>query len=86
MGLETRCRAHFGGKSGEGQARLEKKDLVFRGELCLKIPLKDVKTAEARKGVLRVESLAGEARFELGSEAEKWALKIRYPTQNGSRP
>lgn len=79
MGLEARCRAHFGGKSGEGLARLEDKDLVFRGDLKLKIALKDVKTAEARKGVLRVESPAGEARFELGKDAEKWALKIRCP-------
>jgi hypothetical protein len=29
--------------------------------------------------VLRVVSPAGEARFELGRDAEKWALKIRYP-------
>ena len=29
VGLEARCRAHFGGKSGEGVARLEDKDLLF---------------------------------------------------------
>lgn len=78
MGLEARCRVHFGGKSGEGVARLEDKDLLFSG-LRLKIPLKDVKVVEANKGVLRVESPQGEARFELGPDAEKWALKIRYP-------
>jgi hypothetical protein len=79
MGLEARCRGHFGGQSGEGLARLEDKDLLFRGAFRLRIALKDVKTAEAKKGVLRVESPAGEARFELGKDAEKWALKIRYP-------
>jgi hypothetical protein len=79
MGLEARCRAHFGGKSGEGLARLEDKDLMFSGDLKLRIALKDVKAAEAKKGVLRVESPAGEARFELGKDADKWALKIRYP-------
>ena len=79
MGLEARCRAHFGGKSGEGLARLEDKDLIFNGGVRLKIPLKDVERAEAKKGVLRIESAQGEARFELGPDAEKWALKIRYP-------
>jgi hypothetical protein len=80
MGLEARCRAHMGGKSGEGLARLEDKDLIFRGDtLRLKVALGDVKGAEARKGVLHVTSTAGEARLELGPVAEKWALKIRYP-------
>jgi hypothetical protein len=79
MGLEARCRAHFGGKSGDGQARLEDKDLLFTGELRIRIPLKDVRAAEANKGVLRVDSPAGEARFELGKDADKWARKIRYP-------
>ena len=80
MGLEARCRAPAGGQSAEGQARLEDKDLVFRGgDLRLEIPLKDVARAEARKGVLRVVSPAGEVRLDLGKDAEKWALKIRYP-------
>jgi hypothetical protein len=79
MGLEARCRAHFGGRSGEGKARLEDKDLLFTGELRFKIPLADVRAAEAKKGVLHVLSAAGEARFELGKDAEKWALKMRYP-------
>jgi hypothetical protein len=79
MGLEARCRAHFGRKSSEGLARLEDKNLVFRGDLKLKIALKDVRTAEVTKGVLRVKSPAGEARFELGQDAEKWAVRIRSP-------
>jgi hypothetical protein len=79
MGLEARCRGHFGGRSGEGLARLEDKDLIFSGAFKLKIALEDIQTSEANKGVLRVESPAGEARFELGKDAEKWALKIRYP-------
>jgi hypothetical protein len=80
VGLEARCRARFGGKSGEGLARLEDKELLFRGDgLRLKVPLSEVKAAEAAGGVLRVTSAAGEVRFQLGPDAEKWALKIRYP-------
>ena len=79
MGLEARCRAHFGGKSGEGRAVLEEKELRFAGDLAFKLALADVKAAEAKNGVLRVRSAPGEVRLELGKDAEKWALKIRYP-------
>jgi hypothetical protein len=60
-------------------ARLEDKQLTFSGDLRLKIRLEDIRSADARKGVLTVVGPAGEARFELGKDAEKWALKIRYP-------
>ena len=79
MGLEARCRASFGAKSGEGTARLEEKEITFGGGARFKIALADVKKAEARAGVLHVQTKQGEARFELGQDAEKWALKIRYP-------
>jgi hypothetical protein len=81
MGLEAPCRARFGGKASDGEARLEEKDLYFRGDFRLRIPLKDVRSVEARGGELRVESAQGAALFRLKSraEAEKWALKIRYP-------
>jgi hypothetical protein len=79
MGLEARCRAHVGGRSGAGLARLEDKELIFRGDVRLKIPLTDIRSAEARQGVLTIASPAGEARLELGRDAEKWALRIRYP-------
>src|SRR6185436_9659205 len=79
MGLEARCRASFGAKSGEGMARLEEKEITFGGGAKFKIALADVKKAEARAGVLHVQTKQGEARFELGKDAEKWALKIRYP-------
>jgi hypothetical protein len=79
VGLEARCRARFGGKSSEGLARLEDKDLYFRGDFRLKVPLAEVKTAEASKGILRVDAKTGALALELGPDAEKWALKIRYP-------
>jgi len=79
MGLEADCTVRTGKKSSHGHARLEEKDLYFRGEFRLKIPFTEIKSAEARRGVLTVKWREGAADFELGPAAEKWALKIRYP-------
>jgi hypothetical protein len=79
MGLEADCTATIGGRSVAGKARLEDKDLVFRGGERLTIPLASVKSAEAKAGRLEVRYAGGSASFELGTQAEKWALKLRYP-------
>src|SRR5262245_41617793 len=79
MGLEATCDATFGRQRCEGRAHLEPELLDFRGDFRLKIPVKSVKTVEAKKGELRVEWPEGVATFRLGSAAEAWALKIRYP-------
>lgn len=82
MGLEADCTGRFGKKSVRGHARLEEKELYFRaaaGETRLKIPFAEIKSAEARRGVLTVKWPGGIAAFALGPQAEKWALKIRYP-------
>jgi hypothetical protein len=79
MGLEADCTAHIAGRSVAGKARLEEKDLIFRGGERLTIPLASVKSAEAKAGRLEVRYAGGSASFELGKQAEKWALKLRYP-------
>jgi hypothetical protein len=79
MGLEATCEATFGKQRGAGKAHLEPEGLDFRGDFRLRIPTKAVKTVEARKGELRVEWPEGIATFHLGADAEKWALKLRYP-------
>lgn len=79
MGFEANCTARFGGKESAGKARLEEKDLTFRGDFRLKIPLADIASAEAKRGTLIVKFTDGTAAFDLGAQAEKWALKIRYP-------
>lgn len=79
MGLEAVCEATFGGQRGEGKAHLEPEQLDFRGDFRLRIPVKAVKSVEARKGELRIEWPEGVATFRLGPQAEAWALKIRYP-------
>jgi hypothetical protein len=79
MGLEANCTARWKGQTSQGKAHLEEKDLVFRGGFRLKIALKDVASAEAKRGTLTVKFPEGTAAFDLGAQAEKWALKIRYP-------
>lgn len=79
MGQEVRCTARYDGKSSEGTAQLETDHLVFRGDFRLRIPLRDVRSADATDGVLRIKFSAGEAAFDLGTRAEKWASSIRSP-------
>ncbi len=79
MGAENRCRVRFGKQSGEGRALLETHELIFRGDFRLVIPLKEVREAKAVGGELRVKFPGGEAVFELGPLAAKWADKILHP-------
>lgn len=81
MGLEADCQVRFGKKAGPGRAHLDASELQVRGAVVLAIPLKDVRTVEAKKGELHVAWSGGTAVLTLGSQAtaEKWALKTRYP-------
>jgi hypothetical protein len=84
MGQETRCYVRHGGQRVEGKALLETDEVIFRGELRLKIPLRGVKEAETADGELRlrylVDGAPDEATFELGSPtAERWAKRILNP-------
>jgi hypothetical protein len=79
VGAEIKCRARFGGKVSEGRALLETNEILFRGEFRLKILLPEIKKVRAVDGELRVNSRQGEAVFELGAAAEKWAEKILHP-------
>jgi len=79
MGLEATCTARFAGKTAPGKARLESEALIFRGRFRLSIPLKGIASVDAHGGTLTVKFSEGVARFELGPQAEKWALKIRSP-------
>jgi hypothetical protein len=79
MGLEADCDVRFGKESSKGHARLEEKELLFRGGFRLKIPFADVKALEVRRGIMKVGFSGGEAAFDLGPEAKTWADKIRNP-------
>ena len=79
MGLEANCTANYNCASCEGKAQLETSEFYFRGSFGLRIPLKDIQNVVAKRGELQLGWLEGSASFALGKDAEKWALKIRYP-------
>jgi hypothetical protein len=79
MGLERTCYALIGGRRVKGVAHLEPGELRFAAATPLRIPLDAAARAVAHDGGLDVDWPGGSARFELGSDAEAWALRIRYP-------
>jgi hypothetical protein len=79
MGQEVRCNATIEGKASHGRALLEAEDLVFRGDVRLSIPYREITSLATRKGVLSVGYSGGIADFELGAYAEQWADRIRNP-------
>jgi hypothetical protein len=84
MGQEAACRVSAASgsgatRSGEGIAHLEPTELRFKGPFALRIPFDTITTFAAARGKLHVTHTGGTAVFDLGSQADAWALKIRYP-------
>jgi DUF3052 family protein len=79
VGLEATCEIRLGSKRGRGRALLESTELIVRGDVPLRIPLKAVTVADARGDTLRVTWPEGTAALKLGSAAAKWASRIRRP-------
>jgi hypothetical protein len=79
MGLEKTCEVRLGGKVTTATAHLEPAELRVRGAMKLVIPAADLESAAAKAGVLTVKWKGGTVALVLGDDAEKWALKIRYP-------
>ncbi len=79
MGQEASCTMRFGRKAGRGKALLEHNALIFRGDLRLVIPFKEIASVAAARGALRVTFSGGTATFQLGPLAERWAERIRAP-------
>jgi hypothetical protein len=79
VGLEAKCQLRVGRAIHEGKALLETDELLFRGDVRLKIPLTSIKSVTAADGVLRVDHADGRAAFSLGPAADRWAERIRSP-------
>jgi hypothetical protein len=79
MGLEADCTVRHGGRTSAGKARLEEKEIVFRGDFRLKVALSDITKADARGGTLTIAWKGGQARMDLGAAAGKWADRIKNP-------
>ena len=54
MGYDSQCMLRIDGRQYNGTARLEHKDLTFRGDTRLSIPLSDVVEVRADNGELSV--------------------------------
>lgn len=85
MGNEIRCSVRANGKTTEGKALLETGEIVFRGDVRLKIPLASLKSVSTRDGELHLKWADGTAVFELGEHAEKWAHKILHPKSTAEK-
>jgi hypothetical protein len=79
MGHELLCKVRSGGKEARGNALLETSELIFRGDMRLRIPFVSLQSIVARDGELRLKWTEGSAVFEIGDHAEKWAHKILHP-------
>jgi hypothetical protein len=79
MGQEIQCTLRFEGRSSKGKALLESKEILFRGDVRLKIPFTNIKKLEARNGDLYVRTMDGLAVLALGAKAEQWQHKILHP-------
>ncbi len=79
MGAELNCEAKYKKQTSKGRALLETNEIIFRGDFRLKIPLKEIRSLEAKNGNLRVAWGSESATLRLGDAAEKWAHKIRNP-------
>ncbi len=79
MGLEKSCEIEAAGETVTAKVQLEPPDLIVRGAKKLRIPLAEVTSCEAKGGRLRIAWGKEVVWFGLGADAEKWALKIRYP-------
>jgi hypothetical protein len=80
MGNEMKCRVRSGKQEGEGKVLLETSEIIFRGDLRVKIPFTAIRSAKAVKGELLLRTADGLTTFELGAgTAEKWCEKILHP-------
>jgi hypothetical protein len=79
MGNEATCTVRFGKQQSNGKALLETSEILFRGDIRLKIPFSSIKSAKSLDGELRLQTPKGLAVFELGAAAAKWCEKILHP-------
>ena len=85
MGRELLCKVRSGGKEASGKALLETSEVIFRGDMRLKIPFVSLKSVVARDGELHLKWPEGSAVFEVGDHAEKWAHKILHPKSTAEK-
>jgi hypothetical protein len=76
---EKQCTLLWEGKSHKGKALLESNELIYRGDIRLKILFSEIQEMSAADGDLRIRTPQGAAIFTLGELAEKWRHRIANP-------
>ena len=80
MGAEATCSIRIDGRSETGTARLEHKELIFRGPFRLNVPLSSISAVRAEAGVLHLRIDGRDAELDLGEPAaSRWAQRITNP-------
>jgi hypothetical protein len=80
MGAEATCVIRIDGRSETGTARLEQKELRFRGPFRLTLPLSSIAAARAEAGILHLRIDGRDAELDLGEPAaSRWAQRITSP-------
>jgi hypothetical protein len=79
MGYDCASTLTIDGRAFRGTAVLEHKDLVFRGDIRLTIPLAMVEEVHVREDDLFITFGGRRAVFTLGADAGKWARRISHP-------
>ncbi|HSE52364.1 MAG TPA: hypothetical protein VLB00_09240 [Gemmatimonadales bacterium] len=79
MGIETTCRVETEAGAGDARVLLETEELIVRGALKARIPLKSVDAAVVDGRKLIVSHGKSRTVLHLGPEAARWADRILNP-------
>jgi hypothetical protein len=86
MGREARCRCRWGDRSAEVNALLESTELILRGPIRARIPLRDISAVRADAAALTFHAAGEPVTLELGAaEARTWAQKLTTPPPSLAR-
>ncbi len=79
MGNEATCAVEFDGSAANAKALLETEELIVRAPFRLTIPFREMTSIEAGDDLLRIRWGSHALSLAIGSNARKWAEKIRNP-------
>jgi hypothetical protein len=86
MGSDAACTLTIDGRAFRGTAVLEHKELLFRGDVRLVIPLNGIDEARAEGDCLVVVFGGRSAALEIGADAAaKWARRITSPPSRADK-
>jgi hypothetical protein len=79
MGNEAKCAVEYDGDTAEAKVLLETDALIVRAPFKLTIPFREMKNVEGDARQLQFSWSSKRIVVALGSDASKWAEKIRNP-------